>query len=218
MRISRTCTAELVGPSDCARVVGRRGGLFVGHPRGAAAAPAAVGCSRQTVAAATAERPGIVTARRCISAHSGCDTPQQRRLSAASAGGPCFFPLGADNRGQRRSRRRPDVQAVTGTAAGGADGGQHLLSMLGQLMAGMQRQQQAAPTGSHLAVRGLSFQPAGATLRLGNGDGTATCAYFRKSSLAFSGCPRFEARSTPPQSDDICGDNVLHALLSVKDG
>jgi hypothetical protein len=69
--------------------------------------------------------------------------------------------------GRRLGVRRRDqslrAQSASAAAAGGSDGGRHLLSMLGQMMAGMQAQQ-PAPTGSHLSVRGLSFQPAGVLL------------------------------------------------------
>ncbi len=164
MRTSRICLGERVAQANRMPVVGKCGGSIASQSRGTAAAPAAVTGGRQMVAAASADTIGTVTARHCSPAQSGCGSRPQRHLAAASFAGPCIFSRRTEHSGQRRSRRRLIVQAVSATAAGGADGGQHLLSMLGQLMAGMQRQQQAAPTGSHLAVRHLSFQPAGAPL------------------------------------------------------
>lgn len=162
MRTSRTCLGEQIAWSDRMPVVGRCVASFAGQLRSTAAAPAVVGGHRQTFAAAPAETAGTVTAWLCSPARSGCDSRPQRHPAAALLPGPCTSSWGMQHSHYYRGRRRLRVQAVSGSAAGGAEGGQHLLSMLGQLMAGMQRQQQAAPTGSHLAVRGLSFQPAGA--------------------------------------------------------
>ena len=162
MRTSRICSGERVAQADRMPLAGRCGGSSADQGRGTAAAPAAFGSQRQTVAADSAERAGTMAARNCSPARSGCGSRPQRRLTFASIAEPCMFSRGTEHSGLRGNRCRLGVQAVSGTAAGGADGGQHLLSMLGQLMAGMQRHRQAAPTGSHLAVRGVSFQPAGA--------------------------------------------------------
>lgn len=62
------------------------------------------------------------------------------------------------------SRVRGEAAAAAGSASSGVDveGGKAALSMLGQLLAGLQQPQQVvAPTGAHLAVHGLTFQPAG---------------------------------------------------------
>ena len=82
---------------------------------------------------------------------------QELTALAAAAGGA----YDGRRHGVRRGGQSLHAQPVSVTAAGDQDGGRHLLSMLGQMMAGMQAQQ-PAPTGSHLSVRSLSFQPAGA--------------------------------------------------------
>lgn len=63
-------------------------------------------------------------------------------------------------------RQRVRGGAPVAAAADGAEGGKQALSMLAQLLAGMQQpQEEEVPTGAHLAIHGLSFQPPGADLR-----------------------------------------------------
>ena len=163
MRTLRTCSAEQVGRADRMSVMGSCGGSSARHWWGSSAAPAALSCRRQPAAAAARRMTGTSFPEQSGSARDDRARRQRRLFAAASGVRPCCASWRTGS-SPRRSRCQLSVHAVSGTAAGGTDGGQHLLSMLGQLMAGMQRQQQAAPTGSHLAVRGLSFQPAGADL------------------------------------------------------
>lgn len=78
-----------------------------------------------------------------------------------------LFLLRGGGGGSGTRRRRHVAGAAAGAgAADDAEGGRQALSMLAPLLAGMQQPQEAAvPTGAHLAIHGLTFQPPGADSR-----------------------------------------------------